>query len=420
MHRIWLWGALFIAVTCGACGVARADSVRLQGGSTINGRVQAFDRQSITFSEGCGDKVETLPWNTVTRLDIDERCGASAATPSPTPAGACAEDGFWIFAVTFQGDAAPALAEAVALTKDRVLHLDLFEPWSQAHGPIENVRQVVRLTACRERLRDKTALPATFCSEPRQMAVAFDYKTPLSNRIFTNGFSFYVRVSGSKPESFDLDAFRHEVRSAFQHGISLWTSALHERQHLLDEPLRRFLETRISRSASGYVLLMPPQVIELRCPQTATFVVDLSFGNRSLFPRPPLVLAKAQTEGRTVALNVFDIRCYRTEFRFNDKKQLSFELPGGCLNLVPIMTHELGHAFGIKHIDGPQHALMDSRFSRDALVPTDRDVVELVAVLNRSIVGTRPGEIMMVSSDGVQPPHDFVDCADRGEAYRGC
>jgi hypothetical protein len=44
-------------------------------------------------------------------------------------------------------------------------------------------------------------------------------------------------------------------------------------------------------------------------------------------------------------------------------KRLRFELDDGCINLVPIMTHELGHAFGLNHFDEVStHALMDSRF----------------------------------------------------------
>ncbi len=50
---------------------------------------------------------------------------------------------------------------------------------------------------------------------------------------------------------------------------------------------------------------------------------------------------------------------------------------------------------------------MDSRFSREALVPTDRDVAELVVVLERSITGSAPGVITFVSSNGVQPPADY-------------
>ena len=49
---------------------------------------------------------------------------------------------------------------------------------------------------------------------------------------------------------------------------------------------------------------------------------------------------------------------------------------------------------------------------RHALMPTDRDVIELVAVLGRSIAGSAPGEITMVSTEGVQPPVDYIECPE--------
>ncbi|HWV51660.1 matrixin family metalloprotease [Pseudorhodoplanes sp.] len=410
MANRWLI-RIFCALVAGISVPASGDTLVLQGGSSLSGRLLAFDRQQVVFADGCLGDALSHSWTAIISAEIGGACDGPPERSSQPINHRCSAEGFQVFAVVFKHSALPVLAENAAMTRNRMLHLDLLDPWDQAHGDVEDVRQITRVTVCRDDLKRDIALPLSYCSEPRQVAVAFDYKTPLSNRILTNGFSFYVRVSGSKPDYFDLDAFRKEVKSAFQNGISLWTSALHERQNMLTEPIQRFLESRISRSTSGYTMLLPPQVIELACPQAATFVVDLSFGNRGLFPRPPLVLAKAQTEGRTIALNVFDIKCFRAEFRFDANKRLRFELPEGCLNLVPIMTHELGHAFGIHHINDPAaHALMDERFSRDALVPTDGDVAQLIAVLSRSIEGDLPGAITMVSSNGVQPPADYVEC----------
>ena len=72
------------------------------------------------------------------------------------------------------------------------------------------------------------------------------------------------------------------------------------------------------------------------------------------------------------------------------------------------MTHELGHAFGLGHINDPTTpSLMDSQFSLQALSPTERDVVELVAILEHSITGSKPGILEFVSSSGVQPPPEW-------------
>jgi hypothetical protein len=173
--------------------------------------------------------------------------------------------------------------------------------------------------------------------------------------------------------------------------------------------LRKFVDGRTSRSPNGYQLFIPPQVIRLSCPQNATFVVELGFDDPELFPKFPLVLARAKIEGRTVALNMKAFQCFKSQLKYGDDKRLSFELDEGCINLVPIMAHELGHAFGLNHFDDETaHALMDSQFSRDALAPTERDTLALAAILERSIEGAAPGVLRFVSSSGVRPPNDWV------------
>jgi hypothetical protein len=392
-------------------GAPRADVAHLSDGRAVSGTVLALDRDTIVFTEGCGAHETRLSWQLVSRLELGAACNSPPSKSHQAIVNTCEVDSFRVFVVEFRNGNSRLIAESIAITRNRIIHLDMLDPWDQAHGSSEDVQQIAKVYVCRSAVKVEVGLPPGFCSEPRQVAVAFDYKAPLSNKILTNGFSFYIRLSGNKPDTFDLNSFRKEVRSGFQHAVSVWTSALQDRKHLLTADIARFIESRISRSQNGYILLTPPQVIELACPHAATFIVDLSFDDRALFPRPPLVLAKAQTEGRTIALNVLDIWCFRSEWRFDEKNQLPFELSDRCLNLIPIMTHELGHAFGIAHIDDPRaHAIMDSRFSRDALVPTERDVIEFVSVLSRTISGGAPGEIAMVSSSGVQPPEDYVEC----------
>jgi len=92
------------------------------------------------------------------------------------------------------------------------------------------------------------------CHEGRQVAVAFDYKAPLSNKILTNGFSIVLRTPGPVPAGFDIDAFGAEVRNAFQSAISLWTSSVKDIEARLSPDLRNFLDGRTSRSPNGYSL----------------------------------------------------------------------------------------------------------------------------------------------------------------------
>jgi hypothetical protein len=387
-----------------------ADTVRLKDGGDVRGRLLVLDRTKVVVDPGCRGGRTEYRWTNISSISFEDGCkSASAAVKLLEPA--CASDNFVVFVVSLKDKATPVFAENFALTSDGVFHFDLFEPWNQAHGARSTIKSVSLVSACRERLGSADPLPRPICSEPRKIAVNFDYRTPLSNKILTNGFSFYIRAIGRPPASFDLDAFRSEVQSAFQSALTLWISALQSHKALLTDDIRTFVESRTSKSTGGYSMLIPPQVVEVRCPQAATFVIDLVFKDRKVFPRPPLVIAKAQTEGRTIALNVNDIGCFKSMLKYSEDKRLPFELADGCLNLVPVMTHELGHAFGLRHIDDPSvHALMDSRFSRDALTPTTRDVEELVAVFSRSIQGEVPGELKMVSSSGVRPPLDFRGC----------
>ncbi|WP_456671129.1 matrixin family metalloprotease [Bradyrhizobium sp. USDA 3240] len=342
-------------------------------------------------------------------MTFEISCG-SATTELAPPAPDCPDGSLDVFVVELSGPSAPIIAESVAITADRNVHLDTLRPWEQAHGPVSAVRSIARRKVCRSQIAESYEVPSSFCREGRQVAVAFDYRAPLSNKILTNGFSFVLQPVGPVPDGFDVDAFGTELRNAFQSGISLWTSSVKDMEARLSPALRKFLDGRTSRSANGYQLFLPPQVIRLSCPQSATFVVELGFDDPELFPRYPLVLARAKIEGRTIALNMRAFKCFKSHLKFGPDKQLSFELDDGCINLVPIMAHELGHAFGLKHFDDETaHALMDSQFSRDALAPTERDTLALAAVLEQSIVGAAPGVLEFVSSSGVRPPADWAD-----------
>jgi hypothetical protein len=138
--------------------------------------------------------------------------------------------------------------------------------------------------------------------------------------------------------------------------------------------------------------------------------VELGFDDEDLFPKFPLALARAKIEGRAIALNMRTFKCFRSELNFDANKGLRFELDDGCINLVPIMTHELGHAFGLNHFDDAStHALMDSQFSRDApLAPTERDTLALAAILEQSVAGAAPGILKFASSSGGKPPADWI------------
>lgn len=388
---------------------SEADVIFYEGGS-LSGRVTSFDRASITYKPGCNSTaVKTISWEKVQRVALDDNCTFKEPKKIKDNFKRCEtkEDRLNVFLLSFRGGQPSIVAEDVALTENGRVHFDTFSPWEQAHGSIDDVIEVSKASVCRSQNLTVSKYPKSYCSEPRQVAVEFDYKSPLSNKILTNGFSYRIEVLGTPPAGFDLEGFGGEVRSAFQMAILLWTSALSDPGRKISPAIREFIEGRKS-SGGKYTLFTPPQVIQLQCPDSSTFVVSLHFEENEFFPAFPVALARAETEGRTIAINMKRFPCFRSENKFNDSGNLAFDFPDGCINLVPILTHELGHAFGVRHINKKGEAsLMDSKFDRSALHPTDRDVDAFIAVLEQSIQGAAPGELSFISSSGVQPPEDW-------------
>lgn len=345
--------------------------------------------------------------NTV--VDIQNVCSPAQWRAKPASLAPCAARSIAVLAVHFQGREEAVLAEHLVLDRQS-FHLRLFGLFEDVHGDRQALATVERVEWCTTAPAptSRPDLPAGSCTEPRQIAVAFDYGTPLNNKILTNGFSFYIRLSGTPPANFDEERAAADVLASFGRSLTIWTAALQDNDALLTESVRTFVKARQSKSPGGFVLLTPPQVIRLRCPHTATFVVELNFGGDSVFPANSLflTLAKARVEGRTIALNMRDVTCFKT-FDAINLGQLPLR-QDNCVNLLPVLMHELGHAFGLDHIPiGGGAALMNPVLSGSATVPTQTDVRALVSALDRSISGARPGELEYRQAEGLQAPPDW-------------
>jgi len=97
-------------------------------------------------------------------------------------------------------------------------------------------------------------------------------------------------------------------------------------------------------------------------------------------------IALSQTEGRMLFLNT-------EQYRF--KNGLHGPVSPGDIELVSVMTHELGHSFGLRDVGavGAQ-SVMSAEFLNpftNVVEPTDQDAEAFVAVLKQSIAGAAPG-----------------------------
>lgn len=307
--------------------------------------------------------------------------------------------------IFFRSSHKPLFAEVINISPQSIFSAHLYRPWIQFYGPSREVSEIYHLKVCRKLNDDVSQIPQTYCSEPRQVAINFNYNTPFNNKIMTNGFSFYLEAVGNVPPGFSLDEFGQQVRDGFQKSILIWTSKLSEKNSAMPKKVVEFVTGRTSKSKEGMQLFVPPQVIQQICPQPATFRVQVHFERNKFFPSYPLTLARSQIEGRTIALNLFDFHCMKSDFVFDAKKRLTFDLANNCKNLIPILTHELGHAFGLNHLDkAGHHSVMDSTLSLDALTPTDTDAFNLAGILMKSINGAVPGKLEFITSEGVMPP----------------
>lgn len=377
---------------------------------TVVGRLVSRDAAGIYFDVNCEGRSAPIYFASTQAVGIEfnERCDDTGeGIKSPLKMPVCNSRPLRTTAVEFVGGGETLYAQGVVIEDDRI-HLHLFYPLVNAHGPLTTVRKITDMYVCREVVSYKSEFEPAFCVERQQMAVAFDYGTPLSNKILTNGFSLYMKTVGDFTDE-QLASISENVRSAFSTALTVWLAGLRDNDHLVDKVTRDFLNSRVSTTTSGHQMFLPPQVIQVQCPDTAVFQVMIIGKGSNFFEKNRRFLAKARIEGRTIALNFATYPCQETEVKFyGKKKNPRYVVSPGCINLLPIVTHELGHAFGIEHLDeNGLDDLMDRKLVPAALTPSIRDLEAFAEVLKLAIVGDKPGELEFKASEGVLPPDEL-------------
>lgn len=391
MHSRFARLASAVLLAC-AAGAARADTVYTDTRAMF-GRVVAIDGTGVTFVPGCsGEASETIRWGEAKDVVFDARCDAPRARIPSAGGGICSTAPTRRFLIHVPGRDRPVAADSIRLGPDGVLHYRDEARGVDGHGPRSSLRGVSYGLVCPDDLAEAAPIPG-FCVEPVARAVNFSFDTPLENQILTRGFAYHLEFGEPGMErGRDVAALRELVRQGFGTALTVWVSELWRRRQEYPDAMRTVLDSFVSRSPGGYVLVTPPQVVARACPHAANFIVRLYTAETGPFaPGARTFAAFAQRPGRTIALNLARYPCWEHSYAQRVRNPET-----GCVNIVPILVHELGHAFGLGHVDEPDSVMQEIV---GVAVPSSRDLDRLAAQLRRAVEGGAPGLLQVGAVD---------------------
>lgn len=371
---------------------ATADTLILQD-RAVFGKLRTIGPNGISFAPGCQGE-QTFSRTQVKRIERNGSCTPRQIAPYSAGGELCASGTpREFYEVALRSPDQTLLASDVRVSGERV-HVRSADELAQVHGPLNRVVSITRGLFCAG-ADAPFPHPPGFCREDVPRAVNFGTRPVFSNRILTQGLSFYLEDTDGAglPMS---DPKGRVVRDAFATAVTNWMAALQDLGTRLPADARSAVSGMISTSQGGYQLLTPPQVVRVGCRDSAMFVIRWVSGNDAPMRVGGRVkAARAQVEGRTIWLNGATYPCWQASLASDLALPPSSGSTAACLNLTPVLTHELGHALGlVGHADEAGRAsIMDSVISSAAIRPTADDALNLAALLARPVEGAAAGRL---------------------------
>jgi hypothetical protein len=363
--------------------------------SLLYGKLIRFGTDYVLFAPGCGAaQPQSFETAKVQRVEVNSSCLPSPPHPYSAGGEICKQPRA-LYEVALKSPDVTVAATQVQVAEGRI-HFVGSDGTQVFHGPLARVASLTRRLYCADEIPTPVPLDG-FCIEARQWAVNFGLEPVFGNKIFTRGFSIYLEHEDGSAMA-DDEPMAETIRLAFQTAVTLWTNAVYERRDVLPKDRQKALDPMISHSASGYTLLVAPQVVRSGCPDVATFVVryiSTSDTPMRVIGQSKPKAARAEVEGRTLLINGFDYRCWKADFHHVVFLPSDPRTGIQCYNLATVLEHELGHAFGLAgHRDDPANpSIMDSIISDEVAVPTNADADDLIAILLQPVNGLPPGRL---------------------------
>jgi hypothetical protein len=351
------------------------------------GTVVSATSSQVLVRLGCDGAQKAIPWSDVRSLVFDGECKEHTVSPPTAGLAPCTQTRVQAFKMYTRTEDVPRFGVGFQL-KNGIARLNYFNNQGVLTGPQDALAAIVRTNACPTELSPPTTDVARFCLEPVQFAVNWSLDAAMPNTVFTRGFAVFVETLPDRAPEPSLD-----IRGALGTALTVWTSGLQKYRDKLGPTIGAYLQTAESRSKT-YVLLTPPQVLQMRCRDNASMIVRVSVARGGDFaPADSDYLAKSQIEGRTVLLNAADHRFAYT---------LTRDVGAGNYDLIWVLAHELGHSFGLPdEYLGPQTpSIMNPDTSPHEI--TERDALAFARSLERSVQGTTPGYFNPIRCGGLR------------------